>query len=160
MYLGGVSGDLPHLTSDLVVLAARLTRAVRREVEHPAGVRVLSLLDEHGPSGVTALATADRCSQPTMTATLRTLREQGLVDRQPHPTDGRAHVVALTDTGRAELARIRQANAELVMARLADTRHSAEEVATAVAVLRDVLDLHPRHDADDEQDDQQEDTTP
>lgn len=141
-----MTDSLPALASDLVVLAARLTRAVRREVDHPAGARALSLLDEHGPSGVTALAVADRCSQPTMTATLRTLREQGLVDRQPHPHDGRAHVVALTASGRAELARIRQANTELVMARLATTHHTAEEVATAVAVLRDVLDLHPQED--------------
>ena len=134
-----MTDSLPSLARDLVVLAARLTRAVRREVEHPAGVRTLSLLDEHGPSGVTALAAADRCSQPTMTATVKALREQGLVDRAPHPSDGRAHVVALTEAGRAELARIRVANAELVMARLAGTHHTAEEVATAVAVLRDVV---------------------
>jgi DNA-binding MarR family transcriptional regulator len=148
-----VTAALPTLASDLVVLAARLTRAVRRELEHPAGARALSLLDELGPSGVTALATADRCSQPTMTATVKALGEQGLVGREPHPTDGRAHVVVLTDAGRDELARIRRANAGLVTARLAQTHHTAEEVATAVAVLRDVLDLHPGTD-------QQEDTTP
>lgn len=148
-----MSTGLPDLASDLVVLAARLTRAVRREVDHPAGARALSLLDEHGPSGVTSLAAADRCSQPTMTATVKVLRDQGLVDRQPHPTDGRAHVVALTDAGRAELARIRRANAELVTARLDATHHTAEEVAIAVAVLRDVLDLHPGPD-------HQEDDTP
>lgn len=141
-----MTADLSTLASDLVVLASRLTRAVRREVEHPAGARTLSLLDEHGPTGVTALATADRCSQPTMTATVKALTEQGLVDREPHPTDGRAHVVVLTPAGRAELARIRQANAALVTARLAATHHTAEEVATAVAVLRDVLDLHPQED--------------
>ncbi|MDR7255799.1 DNA-binding MarR family transcriptional regulator [Nocardioides sp. BE266] len=141
-----MTDDLSTLASDLVVLASRLTRAVRREVEHPAGARTLSLLDEHGPSGVTALAAADRCSQPTMTATVKALSEQGLVDREPHPTDGRAHVVVLTDAGRAELARIRHANAALVTARLAATHHTAEEVATTVAVLRDVLDLHPQED--------------
>ncbi|HEY0646100.1 MAG TPA: MarR family winged helix-turn-helix transcriptional regulator [Nocardioides sp.] len=141
-----MTDDLPALASDLVVQASRLTRAVRREVEHPAGARTLSLLDEHGPTGVTALAAADRCSQPTMTATVKALQEQGLVDREPHPTDGRAHVVVLTDAGRAELARIRRANAALVTARLAETHHTAEEVATAVAVLRDVLDLHPQED--------------
>jgi DNA-binding MarR family transcriptional regulator len=141
-----VTDDLPALASDLVVQASRLTRAVRREVEHPAGARTLSLLDEHGPTGVTALAAADRCSQPTMTATVKALQEQGLVDREPHPTDGRAHVVVLTGAGRAELARIRRANAALVTARLAETHHTAEEVATAVAVLRDVLDLHPQED--------------
>ena len=153
-----VTNDLPTLASDLVVQAARLTRAVRREIDHPAGARALSLLDEHGPSGVTALAAADRCSQPTMTATVRTLSEQGLVDRRPHPTDGRAQVVALTDAGRAELARIRAANAALVTARLAATHHTAEEVAVAVAVLRDVLELHP--DPTQQQISQQEDTTP
>jgi DNA-binding MarR family transcriptional regulator len=142
-----VTDDLPVLASDLVVLAARLTRAVRRAVDHPAGARALSLLDEHGPSGVTALAAADRCSQPTMTATVKALLEQGLVDRAPHPHDGRAHVIALTESGRAELARIRRANAELVTARLAATHHTAEEVATAVAVLRDVLDAEPQEDA-------------
>ena len=111
---------------------------------HPTGVRTLSLLDELGPTGVTDLARADRCSQPTMTTTLTSLLGQGLVDRAPHPSDGRAHVLSLTDAGRAELARIRHANAELVTARLAATHHTAEEVATAVAVLRDVLDLHPQ----------------
>ena len=88
-----------------------------------------------------------------MTATVRSLLEQGLVDRRPHPTDGRAQVVALTAAGRDELSRIRRANAELVLDRLAATRHSAEEVAIAVAVLRDVLDLRPDPTS-------QEDTTP
>ncbi|WP_245734487.1 MarR family winged helix-turn-helix transcriptional regulator [Nocardioides exalbidus] len=148
-----MTAPLPDLASDLVVLAARLTRSVRRELEHPAGVRALSLLDELGPSGVTALAAADRCSQPTMTATVKALLEQGLVASEPHPTDGRARVVVLTDPGRAELARIRRANAELVMARLSETHHTAEEVATAVAVLRDVLDLTSGSTP-------QEDTTP
>ena len=37
------------LASDLVIQAARLVRAVRRRLELPAGVRVLSVLDEHGP---------------------------------------------------------------------------------------------------------------
>ena len=141
-----MTAPLPDLASDLVVLSARLTRAVRRELEHPAAARAMSLLDELGPSGVTALAAADRCSQPTMTATLHGLREQGYVDRRPHPSDGRAHVVDLTEAGRAELGRLRRANAELVTARLSATHHTAEEVATAVAVLRDVLDLHPRED--------------
>lgn len=141
-----MADDLSLLASDLVVLASRLTRAVRREVEHAASARTLSLLDEHGPSGVTALAAADRCSQPTMTATVNALSKQGLVVREAHPTDGRAHVVVLTEAGRAELARIRHANATLVTARLAATHHTAEEVATTVAVLRDVLDLHPQED--------------
>ena len=36
------------LASDLVTQAARLVRAMRRRHELPAGVRVLSVLDEQG----------------------------------------------------------------------------------------------------------------
>ena len=37
--------------SDLVVHAARLVRAVRRDLELPAVTRIVSLLDEVGPIG-------------------------------------------------------------------------------------------------------------
>ena len=128
------------LASDLVVYAARLMRAVRRDLELPSGVRVLSLLDEYGPTGITQLAVADRCSQPTMSTAVAQLAAQGLVTKSPSPTDGRASVVTLTEAGSAELARIRRLHgrrvAELVAAHPA---HTHEELATAVAVLRDVL---------------------
>ena len=68
------------------------------------------------------------------------------MSRRPHPTDGRAQVVDLTDAGHAELARVRRLNAELVTARLADTHHTTEEVATAVAVMRDILRPNPQED--------------
>ena len=79
--------DLQELSSDLVVYAARLVRAVRRANELPAGFRVLSLLDEHGPLGITALATADRCSQPTMSGAVSALADRGWVDKQPNPEE-------------------------------------------------------------------------
>ena len=65
--------DLEEQSSELVVYAARLVRAVRRRVGHPSGIRILSLLDELGPQGVTALAEADRSSQPTMSGAVRQL---------------------------------------------------------------------------------------
>ena len=133
-------GDLHDLSSDLVVHAARLTRAIRRTSEAAAGIRTLSILDQLGPSGVSALAAADRCSQPTMSAAVTGLVQSGWVSQRPAPDDARAQVVELTEAGRAELARVRAAHAELVSARLATTTHTVEEVATAVAVLRDLLD--------------------
>jgi len=138
-----VPGDpaLVDACSDLVVYAARLTRAVRRRHETTAGLRVLSLLDQHGSLGITALAALDRCSQPTMSAAVAGLVERGWVTKEPHATDRRGSVVGLSDTGRIELARVRRENGETVAARLVDlTDHTAEEVATAVAVLRDLLD--------------------
>jgi DNA-binding MarR family transcriptional regulator len=144
-------GDVPalerpleDLSSDLVVYAARLVRAVRRLHEQPTGVRVLSLLDELGPLSVTALARADRCSQPTMSLTVARLIESGDVDKQADPGDARATVVTLTPAGRRTLTETRRVNGAMVAARLAEhDTYSLHELATAVAVLRDLVDPVP-----------------
>ncbi|WP_192904035.1 MarR family winged helix-turn-helix transcriptional regulator [Nocardioides albidus] len=129
------------LSSDLAVYAARLVRLVRREHAPSAATRVLSILDETGPLGVTALAQADRCSQPTMTGQVNQLVDLGWVTKQPNPADARGSLVALTDSGRTELRRIRRLNAALVSERLARrTDLSPDDLATAVSVLRAVLE--------------------
>jgi len=129
-----------ELASDLVVHAARLVRAVRRELELPAGTRILSLLDEHGPLGITALADLDRSSQPSMSGAVGQLAEKGWVTKEPNPDDARASVVTLTDAGGAELARVRHRYGEHVAALVADHPHlTTEDLATAVAVLRGIL---------------------
>jgi DNA-binding MarR family transcriptional regulator len=132
--------DLEEQSSDLVVYAARLVRAVRRRVGHPSGIRILSLLDELGPQGVTALAEVDRSSQPTVSGAVRQLEEQGLVARTADPTDARRSLVRLTPEGRLRLTAARRENGVAVAERLARTGHTADDVEAAVAVLRDVLD--------------------
>ncbi|MDQ6525472.1 MarR family transcriptional regulator [Nocardioides sp. LHD-245] len=131
------------LSSDLTVYAARLVRLVRRAHAPSAGTRVLSILDETGPLGITALAQVDRCSQPTMTGQVRQLVELGWVTKAPHPEDARSSLVDLTDAGRAELRRIRRLSAALVSERLARTDLTADDLATAVAVLQAVLEPTP-----------------
>lgn len=132
--------ELRALSNDLVVHAARLVRAVRRQHPFPAGIRVLSLLDEHGATGVSALAALDRCSQPTMSNAVSQLVERGWVGKQPSPDDGRSTLVALSEAGRQELRRTRDLNASVVAERVAAGPHTTEDLATAVAVLRDLLD--------------------
>ncbi|GAA1476341.1 MarR family transcriptional regulator [Nocardioides aestuarii] len=132
--------DLEELGSELVVLAARLVRAVRRDLDQPAGVRVLSLLDQHGPRGVSELAAADSCSQPTMSGTVTTLVDLGWVTKTQDPRDARVLRVGLTDAGRAHLAAVRRTHGRAVADRLAAHDRSPADVAAAVAVLRDVLD--------------------
>ena len=134
--------DLQEQSSELVVYSARLVRAVRRRVGQPAGIRILSLLDELGPQGITALAEADRSSQPTMSGAVRQLEEQGLVARAADVTDARRSLVRLTPDGRRRLAGARRENGIVVAERLARTGHSAADVAAAVAVLRDVMAEH------------------
>ena len=131
--------ELEQQSSELVVQAARLVRAVRRRVGQPAGIRILSLLDELGPLGVTDLAKADRSSQPTVSGAVRLLETEGWVAKQADPGDARRSVVELTEKGRRRLADARRDNGAAVAERLARTGHTAEDVAQAVAVLRDVM---------------------
>jgi DNA-binding MarR family transcriptional regulator len=119
--------------------AARLVRGVRRTQQLPASTRILSVIDEYGALGISQLAAADRSSQPSMSAAVNQLVEQGLVDKQPNPEDARGSVVTLTGSGRRELTRVRRHNGELVADRIARAGHTPEELATAVAVLRDAL---------------------
>jgi len=128
-----------ELASDLVMYAARLVRGVRRTQQLPASTRILSVIDEYGALGISQLAAADRSSQPSMSAAVNQLVEHGLVDKQPNPEDGRGSVITLTGAGRRELSRVRRHNGDLVADRLALAGHTPEELATAVAVLRDAL---------------------
>jgi len=142
MYLDGVSESndpTSRLGSELVMYSARLVRAMRRQLHLPAWVRILSILDELGPQGVSQLAQADNCSQPTMSSAIAALVSQGLASKESNPADARSSIVALTDQGRAELAGIRRRHNDLVIARLEARGRSLDELATAVAVMADLV---------------------
>ncbi len=135
--------DLLPLSSDLVMHAARLVRASRRHIHStpPAGVRVLSLLDEYGPSGISRLAELDRTRQPTMSGTVATLVARGWVTKEADPQDARATLVTLTEGGREALAVVRRRNADAVAAVVTDHPNlTTEDLATAVRVLSEVLE--------------------
>jgi DNA-binding MarR family transcriptional regulator len=140
LYPARVPTDLEQQSSELVVQAGRLVRAVRRRVGQPAGIRILALLEELGPLGVTALADADRSSQPTVSGAVRLLEDEGWVAKTTDPADARRALVDLTPQGRKRLLDARRDNGKAVAERLARTGHSADDVAHAVAVLRDVMD--------------------
>lgn len=120
--------------ADIVVYAGRLIRRVRREIGVPAAYRVLSVLDEVGPAGISQLAAADGSSQPTMSAQIAAMVADGLVTKDPHPGDARASIITVTDLGRERLAEHRRHIADAVRSRLAV--HSPDQIAAAVAVLR------------------------
>ncbi len=132
--------SMQELGSDLTLYAARLVRLLRRERPQPAGLRVLSILDESGAVGVSQLAVIDQCSQPTMTGIVNGLVERGWVSKASDPADARASRVTLTTAGHRVLADARAANGELVAERLRTAGTSAQQLAEAVAVLRAVLE--------------------
>src|SRR5690349_6037711 len=91
---------------------------LRRELPQPVGMRVLSILDESGPLGITQLAAIDQCRQPTMSGTVNGLVERGWVTKKPDPDDARGSLVSLTAAGRRTLASARSANGEAIADRL------------------------------------------
>lgn len=138
-----VPPDDASAASELVIYAARLVRASRQHIHAtpPAGIRVLSLLDEHGPSGVGLLAAYDRTTQPTMSGLVSTLFERGWVTKEPDPDDARASLVTLTPGGREALGVVRQRSAEAVSAAVeAHPTLTLQDLEHAVTVLRQVLE--------------------
>lgn len=139
------AGAVPPTLADageLVTALVRLTRALRRveEPDAPSGVmRVLSILDELGPSTVTTLAAADGTAQPTMTAAVKTLVERGWGIKEPHPDDARSTVVSMTDAGRDRLARAREFHARALAERLEP--YTQADVVRVTTFLRHLL-LH------------------
>jgi DNA-binding MarR family transcriptional regulator len=59
----------------------------------------LKRLDHGGPMSVTELAKAEQISVQSMGTTLGSLEARGLVERHPHPSDGRRSVLSITKSG-------------------------------------------------------------
>src|SRR3954471_17599505 len=113
-----------ELSAQLILHAGRLVRAVTRQAvgtstEVPtASLRLLSQIDELGPVGIGALAVADRCSQPTMSAGVASLCTRGWATKEADSRDARATLVRLTREGRTVLDQARRERAAVVAARL------------------------------------------
>lgn len=85
-------------------VARQFARALHREIS-PLGVapgQFAQLLTLYEQEGLTQQELCDLVGieQPTMANTLRRMERDGLVNRQPHPTDGRKQILTLTDRAR------------------------------------------------------------
>jgi DNA-binding MarR family transcriptional regulator len=59
----------------------------------------LKRLDRSGPTSVTELAKAEQISVQSMGTTLGALEVRGLIERHPHPSDGRRSILSITESG-------------------------------------------------------------
>ena len=82
-------------------------------------ISVLTSLDIAGALTPRELADAERVQPPTMTKVLAKLEERGLVQRTPHPTDGRQVLLSATEAGREVIAEQRRAKDEWLTRTLA-----------------------------------------
>ena len=61
----------------------------------------MARLAKDGPATTADLARAERMKPQSMGTTIAALEEMGIVERKPHPTDGRQVNIALTAKGAA-----------------------------------------------------------
>ncbi|TVT06280.1 MarR family transcriptional regulator [Amycolatopsis bartoniae] len=93
----------------------------------------LSRLHREGALRLTALAAAESVSQPSMSQLVQRLQRQGYVTRVDDPSDGRASLVTLTDSGRALLEDRRQGRHER-LAELLDALPESDQTALRLSM--------------------------
>ncbi|WP_341718679.1 MarR family transcriptional regulator [Micromonospora sp. FIMYZ51] len=133
--------QLAHQLRDAIT---RLNRRVRQA--RPVGdltVTQLSALTSIRLGGALTpreLADVERVQPPTMTKIVAKLEERGLVQRSPHPTDGRQVILAVTEGGRAVLDQFERVRDEWLARRLAElndvdreTLHHAAEILQRIS---------------------------
>ena len=107
----------------------------------------LARLQRSGPARLTELASAEGVSQPSMTALIARLADQGLVRRAADPHDGRAVVLSLTPAGGVVRAHRRAERTRQITGPLAglsddDVRHFADALPALIR-LADALRRPP-----------------
>jgi DNA-binding MarR family transcriptional regulator len=101
---------------------------------------VLSSLELAGALTPRELAESERVQPPTMTRVVARLESMGVVQRTPHPTDGRQVILSATQRGREALAENRRARDAWLTTQLAelsdaerDTLREAVEIMKRIA---------------------------
>jgi DNA-binding MarR family transcriptional regulator len=111
------------------------------DADLPADTYALqSLLVDEGPATPTELAARTGIALSTVVFRTRKMIEQGLVERIPHPADGRSYLLSLTVAGKAAHARARplfRAARRAVEVRL---DRAAPEIHAGVTALIAALD--------------------
>lgn len=117
-----------------IVRRMRLERSSEQITE--GQYAVLAALSRLGPLTPGALAEREGVQPPVMTRTLNALAAAGLVERAPHPTDGRQVVVTITESGEEEIRETRRRRQSWMTARLADlTADEYDALVRTVGVL-------------------------
>ena len=99
----GASLSLETAVTELSLAVGQLLRRLRAE-SNPDGLTwsqtvALSRLERAGSMTTADLARAESVKPQSMGATLAELEREALVERRPHPTDGRQVLFALTGEG-------------------------------------------------------------
>jgi DNA-binding MarR family transcriptional regulator len=119
----------------------RLSRRLRYERgDHALSltqIATLATLDRHGPLTPRELADHEKVQPPSMTRILAGLEERALIERTPHASDGRQHLVSLTKAALELIHDDRRRRDAWLAQRLAELTQEERDVLRAAAPLLD-----------------------
>ncbi len=134
-----------RLASDLSLAVMRLARQLRfRNPSSPVTLSQLSALATLANEGAMtpgALAIRELVRPPSMTRVIASLADMGLVERAPHPVDGRQVLVTVSPSGAELVKAARRARQEWLTERLltlnSDQRDTLRNAADLISALVD-----------------------
>jgi DNA-binding MarR family transcriptional regulator len=98
-----------------------------------ASIVLLEHLEASGVQRVSRIAEFQKIGVPALTPRIKDLEAAGVIRRDVDPVDGRASLISLTDSGRATLARIRDARCGILAEALVEL--DPEAMVTAADAL-------------------------
>jgi DNA-binding MarR family transcriptional regulator len=138
----------PGLAEDLRISIARLSRRLRALRVSGGGdagdlsitqFAALAAIERRGSMTPRELADHEKVQPPSMTRVIAFLEERRLVERSPHPTDGRQVVLSATDAGRAVLAQARRHKEAWLSRRLEELTADEREILRRAAPILDKI---------------------
>jgi len=135
---------LETATMDFLMTTGLLVRRLRAEsASHELSwsqLVVMKRLDSE-PATTADLARAESVKPQSMGATLNALEQWGLVERRPHPSDGRQVVFALTDEGHRVREKASADKRAWLMAAVAElSPEDQDTLFAATAVIRRLVE--------------------
>ena len=137
---------LEAAVSDLLSVTGQLTRRLRalsntRELTW-SQVAIMAKLEEAGPMTTADLARAEAVKPQSMGGTLAAMEGEGLVERQPHPSDGRQILYALTKEGLETRRKVSLAKRDWLLGAIAQLSPAEQKtLVAAVDIIRRLGDL-------------------
>ena len=132
------------LSSALRVSVMRLSRRLRNERDASDDmssnqIAVLFTLARSGPMTIGDLAAEEKVQPPSMTRTVTSLADKGLVQRDTHTTDRRAVVLSLTEAGSAVIDESRRRKEAWLHQRLCELTPAQRQILRDAAPVLERL---------------------
>jgi DNA-binding MarR family transcriptional regulator len=140
----GLETDAIDFAHAIGLLVRRVRAAAASHELSLTEAAVLSRLEKNGPATTADLARAEGMKPQSMGTTLAALEEMGLIERKPHPTDGRQMNIELTAKGAAVRKSVGDAKRTWLARAIAQLdKQDRETLFAAGRIVRRLVEQYP-----------------